>query len=81
MKELYRTDKNGETQVREPVYSHEGLVRKQMISDIRIAEIDLTAQRMVFYKDERRLRMRRSYPEIHSCPTVQLLWDVIQQVK
>ena len=23
--------------------------------------------------------MRRSYPEIHSCPTVQLLWDVIQQ--
>lgn len=36
LKELTELIKNGETQVREPVYSHEGLVRKTNDIDIRI---------------------------------------------
>ncbi len=52
---VYQSDetliKNGETQVREPVYSHEGLVRKTNDIGYTYIEIDLTAQRMVFYKD------------------------------
>ena len=51
LKELTELIKNGETQVREPVYSHEGLVRKTNDIGYTYIEIDLTAQRMVFYKD------------------------------
>lgn len=51
LKELTELIKNGETQVREPVYSHEGLVRKTNDIGNTYIEIDLTAQRMVFYKD------------------------------
>ena len=51
VKELISLIKKGKTLVREPVYSQEGLCRK--INDIGYTyiEIDLTAQRMVFYKD------------------------------
>jgi vancomycin resistance protein YoaR len=51
VKELTRLIKNEETQVREPVYSHKGLVRKTNDIGYTYIEIDLTAQRMVFYKD------------------------------
>ena len=51
VKELTGLIKNGETQVREPVYSHKGLVRKTNDIGYTYIEIDLTAQRMVFYKD------------------------------
>ena len=50
-KELLSLIQNGETQVREPIYSHEGLVRKTNDIGYTYIEIDLTAQRMVFYKD------------------------------
>ena len=50
-KELISLIQNGETQVREPVYSHEGLSRKTNDIGYTYIEIDLTAQRMVFYKD------------------------------
>ena len=50
-KELISLIQNGETQVREPVYSHEGLSRKTNDIGYTYIEIDLTAQRMVFYKN------------------------------
>ena len=50
-KELLSLIQNGETQVREPIYSHEGLVRKTNDIGYTYIEIDLTAQRMVFYKN------------------------------
>ena len=50
-KELISLIKNGETQVREPVYSHEGLSRKTNDIGYTYIEIDLNGQRMVFYKD------------------------------
>ncbi len=50
-KALMELIQNGETQVREPVYAHEGLVRKTNDLGYTYIEIDLTAQRMVFYKD------------------------------
>ena len=51
LKELTELIKNGETQVREPVYSHEGLVRKTNDIGYTYIDIDMKAQRMVFYKD------------------------------
>ncbi len=50
-KELMNLIQNGETQVREPVYAHEGLVRKTNDIGYTYIEIDLAAQRMVFYKN------------------------------
>lgn len=50
-KELKKIIEAGETQVREPVYAQEGLSRKTNDIGYTYIEIDLTAQRMVFYKD------------------------------
>lgn len=43
--------KNGETQVREPVYAYKGWSRASNDIGYTYIEIDLTNQRMVFYKD------------------------------
>ena len=42
---------NGETQVREPIYSYEGLHRGTNDIGYTYIEVDITNQRMVFYKD------------------------------
>ena len=57
------------------------MVRKTNDIGYTYIEIDLTAQRMVFYKDGTPTADAQIVSGIHSCPTVQLLWDVIQQVK
>lgn len=51
IKALAEIIENGETQVREPVYAQEGLSRKTNDIGYTYIEIDLTAQRMVFYKN------------------------------
>lgn len=51
VKALTEIIENGETQVRKPVYAQEGLSRKTNDIGYTYIEIDLTAQRMVFYKN------------------------------
>lgn len=48
---LIKAIENGETQVREPVYFHKGLCRKTNDIGYTYIEIDLTRQRMIFYKN------------------------------
>lgn len=48
---LYEAILNGETQVREPVYLYKGWCRDENDIGYTYVEIDLTNQRMIFYKD------------------------------
>lgn len=48
---LIKAIKSGETQVREPVYAYKGWSRNTNDIGYTYVEIDLTNQRMVFYKD------------------------------
>lgn len=51
VKGLIAAIKSGETQVREPVYAYKGWSRNTNDIGYTYVEIDLTNQRMVFYKD------------------------------
>lgn len=51
VKALIAAIKSGETQVREPVYAYKGWSRNTNDIGYTYVEIDLTNQRMVFYKD------------------------------
>lgn len=48
---LIKIIKSGETQVREPVYAYEGWSRATNDIGYTYVEIDLTSQRLIFYKD------------------------------
>lgn len=48
---LIKIIKSGETQVREPIYEYEGWSRATNDIGYTYVEIDLTSQRLIFYKD------------------------------